>query len=52
MKHHTRSIKRTSHALKSLTFEGSPLPAIASLLEESKREFDIIAERIKTIIIH
>ena len=52
MKHHTRSIKRTSHALKSLTFEGSPLGTIASLLEESKRGFDVIVERIKTIIIH
>lgn len=52
MKHPIRAIKRTSQAFKSLTFEGSPLGTIASLLDQSKRGFDEIVSRIKMTIIH
>ena len=52
MKHSTRAIKRTSNAFKSLTFEGSSLGTLASLLDQSKRGFDEIVAQIKRIIVH
>ena len=52
MKHSINNIKRTTKAFKSLTFEGSPLGEIASLLCESKTSFNQIVARIKAVLIH
>ena len=51
MKNSTKAIKRTTHAFKALTFEGSPLGELSSLLLASKSSFDEIIAHIKMILI-
>ncbi len=51
MNNRTKIIKRANKALLAATFEGSPLGTIASLMQQTKDDFDQVIAKIKVTLI-